>query len=176
MLVAIRSLSIILSETESNIRLLVESGALPKAIKGKFDVAKCISAYIEHQLASHEVSDTETAIEEKRIERTQWLASYEEMRAGLMEGKFHRNEDSMSVLSQCMGNFRSRALAIPSAHARLLCGFKNSAEIEEILMDSMESALFELRPYDADLINLRCRDYLFGPKKTEETEEIYDDE
>lgn len=133
------------------IQKLNKEGILSQVERGKYDLAETIAQYIDYVKMTHEVDGEKIDYNKEKALHERAKRKLAEIELDHLEGKMHKAEDVEKVMTQMLGNFRSRVLAIPTKAAPRVQGLTELAIIQEIIRKEVYEALTELSNYDPEM-------------------------
>jgi hypothetical protein len=171
-LVSGKRLAAILGVSGSEFKKLGDSGVLPTPGDRKlgWNVLECVKSFVAYTLASVPDTDLESELKAAKARKIKYLAAFETAKVSLMEGTSHRVVDVVSVVGDMVSTCRGRLLAGPSRLGRVLLAQNDEVVIGTLLMEPINEALAEIRDYNPDDFNSRCKDYILGFKNNENIE------
>jgi phage terminase Nu1 subunit (DNA packaging protein) len=133
--------------TERRVQQLTREGVLPKADRGRYELAPVIQAYVKYlrdRALPGEAEGLSEDFQKARARRTAAEASMAEMRAAQARGELIPAADVHEVLTAIFGRVRSKLLALPSKLAPRLLGVTSVNDAQEQLKAGVYEALSEL--------------------------------
>lgn len=163
----------ILGFTPRRIQQLAKENALVRVAHGQYDLPASIQKYIEYITEVDTLGDGEL---DKTQEEAKWVVAKRkktELELQIMKGELHRSEDVQLVMSDMLGNFRAKLLAIPSKIAPQLLGKTEIMTVKEILKEAVYEAMDELSDYDPNAFYQYSKDNILldDAEEDEELEE-----
>ena len=128
-------------------------------------------ARIDRELANVPSTDIEDQLADARREKTKHLADMQDLKLKLMRGEAHRCEHVVRVLGDAAGNAKARLLSIPTKAARLLCGHRDVATIEQLLREPFQEALDQMAGYDAEVFHQMTKEFVRQETENEHVED-----
>jgi phage terminase Nu1 subunit (DNA packaging protein) len=157
-----QQLAVILALTERRIRQLCDEGIMPKVVdsagnrvEGKWDLVKCVQAYIKFKVDAASATDAEASMSEAKLRKMRAQAEQEELKVDLMKGRVIRCVDAEQTWGDFVGSCRSRLLSLPTKLARTLIGQKDIGTVGAAIEEAITEALDELKDYSIDDIQSR---------------------
>lgn len=134
----------ILGISRGTVSNLTTDGILPRADRGKYDVAETVQAYLKHKLARATAGDETTQnLTAERGRLAKLKADAAEREAMVQAGEFLRADDVRKAWLGIVVAIRSRMLLIPSRVAPRIVT-KAPAEAQALLQKEIHAALAEL--------------------------------
>lgn len=146
--VSTKELAIVLSLSTRRIQQLVQDGVFEAVEKGKFNLAKSVSRYIELVTKEQSESDKQRAEAELSIKKAKAIVMV--MEAKELQGKMHRSEDVAAMTEDLIYTIRSMLLALPGRLAVDVSASKEPAEAAEIIRKEVFNVMEELSKYQYD--------------------------
>jgi phage terminase Nu1 subunit (DNA packaging protein) len=112
-----------------------------KPLRGRYELQRNFTAYIQYLQDQHKAGDGEFEREKLRNRKLMAETDIAELTARELRGELLRGEDVLFVLNSRITGARAQLLAIPSRVSRLLIGETDHRRIHEILRDEIEAAL-----------------------------------
>jgi phage terminase Nu1 subunit (DNA packaging protein) len=129
---------------------LAKEGLFGKAAHGKYDLRKCVKAYVKHlQDRLHGKRDESDVLMRARERLVSAQADKEEMEVARMKGELIAAEEMRAAVGDMVNNCRARLLAVPSKLAPALKRMETPQDVERCLADAVREALDELKEYPA---------------------------
>jgi phage terminase Nu1 subunit (DNA packaging protein) len=170
-IVTTEQISEILGVTTRRIQQLAKENALVRVAHGKYDLPASIQKYIEYMTVADILPDGELDKAQEEAKWTQARRKKTELELQIMKGELHRSEDVQLVMSDMLGNFRARLLAIPSKIAPQLLGLTDILTVKEMLKEAVYEAMNELADYDPNAFYQYSKDNLLLDELEEDSEE-----
>ncbi len=148
----IKQVAKFLDLTVRRVRMLVEEGVIRETLPGKFDLLDTNRRYINFIRKGS--GDDGKEIVNYNTERALLVRAKrlnEELELQEREKTLHETAEIERVLSQALGNFRSRLLNIPSTLSPLLATKSDKSEINHILKEEINEALTEISDFNTIL-------------------------
>ena len=141
-----------LNLTERRVQQLVREGIIPKPEKGKYDLVKCVQAYVRYlQERAYGSGDLPQEIHLERARLIKAQADKTEFEVATLQGQLVPLEaverDWMQHVTAC----RLKMLAIPTKSAFQIAGLNEPPQIEKFLKHAIGEALSELASDDDEL-------------------------
>jgi len=126
-------LSQILGVAEKTVTRLYQQGVLPQSVKGKYDLAKSVQAFIAYR--SHGAVHEELRDGRKRWEDAK--ARREELLLRKLANELLPAEEAQVVVNEAMQIIASRMDGLPGRLASQLAGMSDPALIRKLLLDEL---------------------------------------
>lgn len=154
-IVSTKELAIVLGLTTRRIQQLVQDGQFEAVKRGKFNLAKSVSRYMD--LITKEESDTEKERVEAELSIKKAKAIVAVLEAKELQGKMHRSDDISDMTEDLVYTIRGMLLALPGRMAVDVVHASDSAEAAEIIRKEVYSVMDELSNYQYDPIKYEER-------------------
>lgn len=125
---------------------LANSGTIPRADNGTWNLAQCANAYIKYLQGRAGEEKRDYAVERTRLTKAQ--ADKTELELKLLQADVIRASIIESVWGRMTAAARSRLMALPYRLAQVAIAASDFAEIEEQAAELIVEALNELHAYD----------------------------
>jgi phage terminase Nu1 subunit (DNA packaging protein) len=166
--VSTKEISEILGVTTRRIQQLAQDNALVRFSHGNYDLPASIQKYITYMTEAGSLADGELDKAQEEAKWTQARRKKTELELQIMKGELHRSEDVQLVMSDMLGNFRARLLALPSKIAPQLLGKTDIIPVKDLLKSAVYEALNELSDYDPNAFYQYSKDNLLVDEEEDE--------
>jgi hypothetical protein len=154
--------------TERRVQQLTKEGVIPKAERGRYELAPAVQGYIRYLNERSRGSDEDVAnYERERARKTRAQADEAEERVRLMRGQSHDAEAVAFYMGKSIAATRARLLSIPNATAAAVSESSDPEECRRILSNACREAAQELSEYDPVAVVGKTRHDLSQQIKTE---------
>lgn len=132
--------------TERRVTQLAAQGVIPRAERGRYELAPAVQGYIrylkERALGGDLGGDESLAALKGKLIRQRTRVA--EVEASLLEGQVLRRPDVEAAWEQILGNLRTALLALPSRTAPLVHAARSLPEANEALTEAVHDLLEQL--------------------------------
>lgn len=131
--------------TERRVQQLAKGGVIPRAERGKYELAGCVQGYVKYLQAcayGMGVEPTELHAERTRLLKAQ--ADKMEIEVAKIEGALIPADQVVLAWQQLVAAARAKFLALPSRLAPQLAGNHDIQAIKEAITEAVREALEEL--------------------------------
>ncbi|MEN6437033.1 MAG: hypothetical protein ABFD97_00450 [Syntrophobacter sp.] len=146
--VSAKELAIVLGLSIRRIQQLVQDGIFEAVEKGKYNLAKSVSRYINLNTKEQSESDKQRAEAEISIKKAKAIVAV--MEAKELQGKMHRSEDVAAMTEDLIFAIRGMLIALPGRLAVDTSTTKTPAEAAEIIRQEVYKVMEELSHYQYD--------------------------
>jgi len=147
-IVSTKELAIVLGLSTRRIQQLVQDGQFEAIKRGRFNLAKSVSRYIELQNKDETESDKEKFEAELSIKKAKAIVAV--LEAKELQGKMHRSDDIADMTEDLVFTIRGMLLALPGRLAVDVIHAQDSAEAAEIIRKEVYAIMEELSNYNYD--------------------------
>lgn len=147
-IVSTKELAIVLGLSTRRIQQLVQDGQFEAVKRGRFNLAKSVSRYIELINIDETESDKEKFEAELSIKKAKAIVAV--LEAKELQGKMHRSEDIADMTEDLVFTIRGMLLALPGRLAVDVVHAQDSAEAAEIIRKETYAIMEELSNYKYD--------------------------
>jgi len=147
-IVSTKELAIVLGLSTRRIQQLVQDGQFEAVKRGRFNLAKSVSRYIELQNKDENEVDKERAEADLSIKKANAIIKV--LEAKEMQGKMHRSDDIADMTEDLVFAIRGMLLALPGRLAVDVVHAEDSAEAAEIIRKEVYAIMEELSNYNYD--------------------------
>jgi phage terminase Nu1 subunit (DNA packaging protein) len=135
--------------TERRVQQLTKEGVIPKAYRGRYELAPAVQGYIKYLNDRSRGSEEDVAnYERERARKTRAQADEAEERVRLMRGQSHNAEAVAFFMGKAIAGSRARILSIPNATAAAVAEVSDPESCRKILDAACREAAMELSDYD----------------------------
>lgn len=151
--VSAKTLGKVLGVSDRRIMQMADDGVLEKVGRGRYDLAKCVQAYIsfktkETKLEKESIVD---GYEMEKIKLTRAKRLMEEKKLQIIVGDLHRSQTVKAVMNRMLANFKGKIQALPVKLAPRLIGETSVMVIQDKMQEAVGECLTELSEYDPSL-------------------------
>lgn len=146
--VTTKELAIVLGLSTRRIQQLVQDGQFEAVKRGRFNLAKSVSRYIE--LFTKEQTDTDKEKLEAELSIKKAKAIVAVLEAKELQGKMHRSEDVAAMTEDLILTIRDALIPLPDMLAAEVSAVNESAEAAEIIRKKVYAVMDELTRYRFD--------------------------
>lgn len=146
--VSTKELAIVLSLSTRRIQQLIQDGVFESTEKGKFNLAKSVSRYIDK--ITKEQSESEKQRDEAEVSIKKAKAIVAVLEAKELQGKMHRSEDVAAMTEDLIYVIRGMLLALPGRLAVDAVSASTPAEAAEIVREEVYKVMEEISRYEYD--------------------------
>ena len=137
--------------TERRVQQLAKEGAIPKAGRGKYELAGCVQGYVKYLQARADGMGVEPVdLHEQRTRLLKAQADKVEMEVLTLSGGLIPADQVVLAWQQLVAAFRARCLAMTSRLAPQLAGNNDIQAIKVSITDAVYEALEELSRFELD--------------------------
>jgi len=147
-IVSTKELSIILGLTTRRVQQLVQDGQFEAVKRGRFNLAKCVSRYMDLITKEKSASEKEKEAADLTIKKAKAVVAA--LEAKELQGKMHRSDDIEAITEDLVYTIRGLLLALPGRLAVDVVNASNSAEAAEIIKREVYIIMGELSNYQYD--------------------------
>jgi len=171
--VTTKELAIVLGLSTRRIQQLVQDGQFEAVKRGRFNLAKSVSRYIE--LFTKEQTDTDKEKLEAELSIKKAKAIVAVLEAKELQGKMHRSDDVAAMTEDLVFAIRGMLLALPGRLAVDVVTAKDSTEASMIISKEIYAIMNELSNfrYDSKKYEERVRDRRKWDVKDGDADEDY---
>lgn len=133
--------------SDRRVQQLTSEGVLPRAERGRYELAAVVQAYVRFLRDRALPGSSEAAADDfhkARARRTAAEASLAEMRAAEAQGELIPADDVRAVLVSVVARVRAKLLALPTKLAARMLGVQSSSDAEALIRAGVHDALSEL--------------------------------
>jgi phage terminase Nu1 subunit (DNA packaging protein) len=133
--------------TERRVQQLTREGVLPRADRGRYELAPVVQAYVRYlrdRALPGEAEGVSEDFQKARARRTAAEANMAEMRAAEARGELIPAQDVREVLTSVLGRVRSKLLSLPAKLAPQMVNLGSVVHAEEHIRGAVHEALAEL--------------------------------
>lgn len=146
--VTTKELAIVLGLSTRRIQQLIQDGVFDAVEKGKFNLSKSVSRYIDLTVKEPSEEEVQRTKAELSIKKAKAIVAV--MEANELQGKMHRSEDVAAMTEDLIFAIRSTLVALPGRLAVDVAAVKEPAEAAEIIRMEVYKAMEELSNYQYD--------------------------
>ncbi|MCO6052329.1 hypothetical protein NGM99_21295 [Mesorhizobium sp. RP14(2022)] len=149
--------------TERRVQQLTREGMLPRADRGRYELAPVVQAYVRYlrdRMLPGETEPTHDDFQRARARRTAAEATLAEMRAAEMRTELIPAQDVREVLASVIVRVRSKLLSLPPKLAPQVLGLNRLTEAEARIQEGVFDALAELA--GTQVAGVRADDHATG--------------
>ena len=146
--VTTKELDIVLGLSTQRIQQLIQYCVFKKKKKGKFNLSKSVSRYIDLTVKEPSEEEVQRTKAELSIKKAKAIVAV--MEANELQGKMHRSEDVAAMTEDLIFAIRSTLVALPGRLAVDVAAVKEPAEAAEIIRMEVYKAMEELSNYQYD--------------------------
>lgn len=145
----IKQVAKFLDLTVRRVRMLMDEGVIRETLPGKFDLLDTNRRYINFiRKGSGQDGQEIVNYNTERALLVRAKRRNEELELQEREKTLHETAEIERILSQILGNFRSRLLKIPSTLSPLLATKTDKSEINHLLKEEINEALTEISDFN----------------------------
>lgn len=145
----LKELAKVIGLSERHLQRLSQEGIIKKNDKGKYLLYESIRSYINYL---KEIESTPQQLQEEKlkneIEYLKTRDRKENIKIKILEADLHEASDVKRVMNNIISGFKGQLQTIPYKLAPLVIGIDNLGEIQEIIINNINSVLLELSEYD----------------------------
>ena len=142
--------------TERRVQQLTKQGIIPKAERGRYELAPSVQGYIRYLHATNKPNGAAAEDYEKHRSRLyKARADAQEIVAERMKGAVHDAEVIAAVMNEMIANARAKLLSIPTLCAPTVADITDVNKCKEEITRAIYDVLNELSNYPADEIVAR---------------------
>ena len=133
--------------TERRVQQLLSEGVLPRAERGRYELAPVVQAYVRYLRDRALPGGLERAADDfhkARARRTAAEASLAEMRAAEARAELIPADDVRAVLVSVVARVRAKLLGLPVKLAARVLGVQTAGDAEALIRAGVHDALSEL--------------------------------
>lgn len=131
--------------TDRYIQKLAKEGVIPKAERGKYDLARCVQAYVKYLQDRAFGKDPSVAgLTDARGRLVAAKAEREALELAVLKGQLVQIDDVIPAIEQEYTRCRQRLLSIPTKAAPQVAHMTNPGQVAEYLKQAISEALSEL--------------------------------
>jgi phage terminase Nu1 subunit (DNA packaging protein) len=143
------SLAKLLNLTERRVQQLAKEGVIPRAERGKYELAGAVRgyiAYLQERAEGRQVETRDAHAERTRLIKAQ--ADKTELEVDERKGALIPAERVIEAWEQLVSAFRARVLALPSKLVPRLASLNAVTQIQEVIAAGVREALEELARFE----------------------------
>lgn len=146
--VSTKELAIVLGLSTRRIQQLVQDGQFEAVKRGRFNLAKSVSRYIDFITKEESEIDKERMEAELSIKKANAIIKV--LEAKELQGKMHRADDIADLTEDLVYTIRGMLLALPGRLAVDVVHAQDSAEAANLIRKEVYAIMSELADYEYD--------------------------